>query len=70
MERDREEDLQNLTHKGAPNLTTRVFRTLATERQIVKAIALVVNHLHKKNLLTDNEIDDLLLEAAGPPNYY
>jgi hypothetical protein len=65
---DREEDLVNLTHKGV-ELPRRVYLTLTDERKITRAVARLVTHLHERGILSEVEIDDMLLEAAGKRPY-
>jgi hypothetical protein len=65
----REEDLINLTRKGAPDVATRVLYTLTDDRKIARAIARLVTLLHEKGNLSGVEIDDMLLEAAGRPAF-
>jgi hypothetical protein len=69
----REDALREKTHKGGTDtLEQRVFYTLhvaddsdlQTHRS-TKAIALLISHLHKSGLISDDVIDDLLLESVG-----
>ncbi len=51
-------------------LTSRVFYTLQTDKNVQadrnsRAIALIVDHLHKKKLISDAEIDELLFDSIG-----
>ena len=61
--------LREKTHKGdVEDLAVRVFYTLTDDKAVQthrnsKAIALLVDHLHEKNLIPDEEIDELLLRV-------
>jgi hypothetical protein len=61
---DRDEVLRNSTHKGDENLARRVFYTLENEKQTAKAVGLLVKHLHARKLISDEEIDEMLLEVV------
>ena len=62
--------LREKTHKDdGVDLTARVFYTLQDEKALQehrnsKVIALLMNHLHKEGRLSDDEIDDILLECS------
>jgi hypothetical protein len=66
--RDKEEDLRNLTYKGLET-AQRVFKTLTDEAKIAKFMGLLVKHLQQKELLSEKDLDALLLEAVGPRPY-
>ena len=65
----RETVLHAQTHKGdVDELPVRVFCTLTDDKtsnahRNSKAIALLVEHLHKKKLISNAEVDDLLLKV-------
>jgi hypothetical protein len=66
---NREDLLYEKTYRGqVDELEKRIYYTLTSEERlqahrVAKALALVIKLLHDKNVLTDNQIDDLLLEA-------
>ena len=65
----REEDLRERTYKSDPDLIRRVYRTLADERKSAKAFAFLVKHLHEKGVLSEDDLDAMLLDAIGPRTY-
>lgn len=65
---DRDEYLRNVTYKGGNfDLPKRVSQTLLNvgEQRRAKAFAWLVDHLHIRGTLTDDDIDNLLL-ATNP----
>jgi hypothetical protein len=68
---NREEVLREKTHKEEGlQVEKRVFYTLSDEKSFqlhrnTKAIALLVKLLHQRGQLSDQEIDDLLLDSIG-----
>ncbi len=66
----REEDLRERTYKGGTfDVANRVSHSLTDERRREKAFTWLVNHLHKKGALSDDDIDAMLLDAVGPRPY-
>jgi hypothetical protein len=65
----REEDLVNYTRKANPDVTVRAVFTLSDDRKCAMAIGRLMVHLHDRKLLSDDDIDNLLLEAAGKQLY-
>ncbi len=66
---NREEVLRDETHKGdVASVGERVFYTLKEKASQAhrnsKAIALLVEHLHNKKLISDVELDELLLKVV------
>ena len=57
---DRDQYLRERTNKGFADLTKRLLSTPVDER---KALLWLVNRLHTKKMLTDEDIDDLLFDA-------
>lgn len=67
--------LREKTHKGGTDtLEQRVFYTLHDDsssraslqtHRNTKAIALLMNHLHRQGLLSDEALDDILLECVN-----
>ena len=66
---DRDEILRDQTYKGqCDGDDRRIFYTLTdkkemTTHRIAKAVTLVLVHLQKKNLLDEDELDELLLDC-------
>ncbi len=68
----REDELREKTHKGQTDtLHQRLFYTLHVEgsrdlqtHRNTKAVALLMEHLHRQGLLSDDAIDDILLDSA------
>ena len=66
-----EDVLREKTFKGqTEDLPRRIFYTLDADKALQthrnsKAIALLVDHLHKKGLISDKEIDELLFQLLG-----
>jgi hypothetical protein len=67
---NRNDSLNEKTFKNQiEELDKRVFYTLTSEEtlqahQVAKALSILVKLLHDKNILSDNEIDELLLEVV------
>ena len=68
----KEEFLRTKTFKeDGIDLSRRVFYTLQQEPKSLQphrnslAIAMLVEHLHKNNLISDNEVDTLLMGLVG-----
>ncbi len=68
----REEVLKEETNKGVDTIEQRVYYTLhghnvnATQtHRTMKAIALLMNHLHQQGILNEDAIDDILFEVVG-----
>ena len=65
-----QEVLREKTHKGdLDTVHERVFYTLTDEKglesaRIAKAISLLTELLHDKGMLSDQDLDELLLEIA------
>lgn len=66
----REDLLYEKTYKTqVPELEKRIYYTLTDEdsakvHRVAKALSLVIKLLHDKNVLSDEEIDDLLFETT------
>lgn len=66
----REDMLRDHTHKDlSEDVERRVFYTLTDKEKMqahrtAKAVTLVIALLQKKNLLSEDELDDLLLDCA------
>lgn len=67
---NREDLLRELTYKGdVDEVEKRVFYTLTKEdsleaHRVAKSLALIVETLHRRDLITDEEIDELLLQVV------
>jgi hypothetical protein len=68
---NREDVLRERTHKDdGTDLAQRVFYTLQDNKQFQahrnsKAIALLIQHLRKVGALSDDEIDEILLDCVS-----
>jgi hypothetical protein len=67
----KEDVLEQETHKGdVEEVGCRVFYTLTGKAEFqahrtAKAVSLLIEHLHQKGLLDDEELDELLLNCVG-----
>ena len=67
---NREDILREKTHKGGTDsLSQRVYYTLTGEKGLeshrtIKALALLMEHLHQEDVLSDDVVDEILLESV------
>jgi len=64
----REEDLRERTYKGGKfDLVQRLSHTLNEEpSKHDRAITFLVKHLREKKIISDDDIDQMLLDVVGP----